>query len=85
MLLVLGSFFMCKRALYSYAKFKFFATSILLCLNLSMIIYGITIVIKVPIDFAGPSKKRYTLLFSVLTFIFSDAQKLKALSILYLV
>lgn len=52
MTMLIGSFFVCKKALYSYAKFKFLVTTILLILNLAMIVYGITIVISLPTQFA---------------------------------
>jgi hypothetical protein len=56
--MLVGSFFVCKKALYSYAKFKFLVTTILLIMNLGMIVYGVIIVISLPTKFADSNQSR---------------------------
>lgn len=57
LILVCTSFFMCKGTLYSYAKFKFVVTTVLLAINLALLIYGMVIVGMLPTNFADPDMK----------------------------
>jgi len=46
--LVFGSFIKSKGALYKYARFKFISTTIVMAINLGLLGYGITTIVRFP-------------------------------------
>ena len=56
MLTMVGvSYFMLKRSLYKYARFKFFFTTMLLAINYSLLGYGGYIIAELPTEFDDDS------------------------------